>query len=76
MTDTEKLRKAIDKSGLKLSSIMEQMGIKSYTTMRDKIDNRMEFKASEIAKLCEILHLGTEQMNEIFFAIEAESYSA
>lgn len=76
MTDTERLRKAIDKSGLKISCIMEQMGIKSYATMRDKIENRQEFKASEIAKLCEILHLGADQMNEIFFAIEAESYSA
>ena len=76
MTDTERLKEAIDKSGLKIASIMEQMGIKSYTTMRDKIENRQEFKASEISKLCEILHLGAEQMNKIFFAIDAEFHSA
>lgn len=76
MTDTERLKEAIEKSGLKISSIMEQMGIKSYTTMRDKIENRQEFKASEISKLCEILHLSADRMNEIFFAVGAESHSA
>lgn len=76
MTNTEKLKKAIGKSGLKISCIMEQMGIKSYATLRDKIENRQEFKASEIAKLCEILHLDADQMNGIFFANEVEYHSA
>ena len=52
------------------------MGIKSYSTLRDKIDNKQEFKASEIAKLCEILHLDSDQMNGIFFANGVESHSA
>lgn len=76
MTDTERLQKAIEKSGLKISGIMERMGIKSYSTIQAKIENRQEFKASEIAKLCEILHLNAEQMNEIFFAGSAEYHSA
>ena len=76
MTDTVMLQKAIARSGLKISSILEQMGIKSYATLRDKIENRQEFKASEIKKLCEILHLDADQMNGIFFAVEAESHSA
>lgn len=76
MTDTVMLQKAIERSGLKISSILEQMGIKSYATLRDKIENRQEFKASEIKKLCEILHLDADQMNGIFFAVEAESHSA
>lgn len=76
MTDTERLKKAIEQSGLKISSIMEQMGIRSYTTIRDKIENRQEFKASEIRKLCEILHLDAAQMNGIFFAADAEYHSA
>ena len=76
MTDTERLQKAIEKSGLKISGIMERMGIKSYATIQAKIENRQEFKASEIAKLCEILHLTTAQMNEIFFATGAEYHSA
>lgn len=76
MTDTEKLKEAIDKSGLKISGILERMGIKSYYTLQMKIENRQEFKASEISKLCEILHLDAAQMNEIFFAVGAEYHSA
>lgn len=76
MTDTERLQKAIEKSGLKISGILERMGIKSYQTLQAKIENRQEFKASEIAKLCEILNLDAAQMNEIFFAVGAEYHSA
>lgn len=76
MTNSEKLKKAIEDSGLMNKWIMEKMGIKSYATLRDKIENRQEFKASEIAKMCEILHLDSEQMNVIFFANDAEYHSA
>ena len=76
MTDTERLKNAIEKSGMKISAILERMEIKSYATLRDKIENRQEFKASEIAKLCEILHLDTYQMEQIFFAHDAEYHSA
>ena len=76
MTDTVRLKNAIEKSGMKISAILERMEIKSYATLRDKIENKQEFKASEIAKLCEILNLDTCQMEEIFFAQDAECYSA
>ena len=76
MTNTDRLKKAIDGSGLKISWILEMMGIKSYQTLQAKIENRQEFKASEIAKLCEILHLDASQMNEIFFTSDAEYHSA
>lgn len=76
MTDTDRLKKAIEDSGLKINGILEKMGIKSYATLQAKIENRQEFKASEIAKLCEILNLDTAQMNEIFFTVNAECHSA
>ena len=76
MTDTERLKNAIRDSGMKISWILESIGIKSYTTLQAKIENRQEFKASEIAKLCEILHLDRNQMEEIFFAVDAECHSA
>jgi hypothetical protein len=76
MTNSEMLKKAIEESGYMINWIMKQMGIKSYSTLRDKIDNKQEFKASEIAKLCEILHLDSDQMNGIFFANGVESHSA
>ena len=76
MTDTDRLNKAIEDSGMKINVILEKMGIKSYATLKAKIENRQEFKASEIAKLCEILHLDADTMNKIFFTVDAEYHSA
>lgn len=76
MTDTKKLREAIKDSGLKRSEILKRSGIKAYSTLRDKVDNKREFTASEITKLCEILNLSTDQREAIFFASESELYSA
>ena len=76
MTNTELLQKAIEDSGMKINAILEKMGINSYSTLREKIENKREFKASEIKRLSEILQLNNEQREAIFFANDAESYSA
>lgn len=76
MTNTDLLKRAIEESGMKIGVILQRMNIKSYSTLRDKIEGRREFTASEIYKLCEILHLDKDQMDEIFFAIDAEFHSA
>jgi len=76
MTNTELLLKAIQDSGLLRSAILAQMGIKSYATLRAKIENESEFTASEIDKLSNILHLENNQREAIFFASEAELNSA
>jgi hypothetical protein len=62
------LEKFIDDSGLRRNAIMKHTGIKSYATLRAKIANKSEFTASEIEKLCEILHLNNSQRRAIFFA--------
>ena len=67
MTDTLALRQAIEKSGLKYGRIAEAMGISSYT-LQKKIDNVVEFKASEIAKLASMLSLSDLERSNIFFA--------
>ena len=72
MTNTSLLKKKIQESGLRRSAIMAQMGIKSYATLRAKIENESEFTASEINKLCEILALDDDQREAVFFAIVAE----
>ena len=72
MTNTAKLERAIQDSGLMKSAIMSKMGIKSYTTLRAKIDGESEFTASEMDKLCEILHINRTQREAIFFAKTAE----
>jgi hypothetical protein len=72
MTNTALLEKEIKDSGFLKASLMEQMGIKSYATLRAKIENESEFTASEINKLCEILHLDNGRREAIFFANNAE----
>ena len=76
MTDTELLEKKISDSGLLRSKIMEELNIKAYSTLRDKVEGRTEFTASEIVKLCELLHLDFNDREAIFFAGDAESHSA
>lgn len=68
MTNTSLLEKQISDSGMRKNFIMKQTGIKSYATLRAKIGNKNEFTASEIEKLCEILHLTRSQREAIFFA--------
>lgn len=72
MTDTEKLKDAIDKSGIKLDAILNATGIKSYATLRGRINNETEFTASEICAITELLRITPDQRDAIFFARKAE----
>ena len=72
MTNSSLLEQKIQDSGLRRSWILEQIGIKSYATLRAKIKNESEFTASEIDKLCEILNISKGQRQAIFFAPAAE----
>lgn len=68
MTNTALLRNTINDSGLKLSYIARQMGLSAYG-LQKKIDGDSEFKASEIAGLCDILKINdSRQRDAIFFA--------
>lgn len=68
MTDTEKLRARIAKSGFKRSHIAAALGI-STAALAQKIDNRREFKASEIDTLCKLLNITSlKEKESIFFA--------
>ena len=72
MTNTELLNKAIKDAVIKIYAVMDALGIKSYTTMRDKINNVKNFTVREIEILCVLLHLSVEQRERIFFADETE----
>lgn len=68
MTNTEKLRSHVKKSGLKLSYIAKTIGL-TRAALYNKITNRSEFKASEIDELCRILNITSYKEREsIFFA--------
>lgn len=67
MTNTPLLLKYIDKSGYKRSYIAKYLGISTYT-LSMKINNVIEFWASEIDALCELLNIDTDDRMAIFFA--------
>ena len=67
MTDTKQLRELIKASGLKYGFIANALELTMYG-LQKKIDNDSEFKSSEIKKLCDILKLTIEQMEQVFFA--------
>ncbi len=71
MTDTVTLRREIEKNGLKYKHIALQLGITPYG-LQKKIKNNTEFKAREIAKLCDILSLSLEMKEKIFFTNQVE----
>ena len=69
MTDSKKLEKIIKDSGYKKGFIAEQVGL-SRAGLCNCINNRAEFKASQINALCELLSIDTGQRNAIFFAVD------
>ena len=67
MTNENELQTVIDSSGISISFISEKLGI-SRSAFYKKMRNETEFKASEIAKITEVLHLTDQQRDAIFFA--------
>ena len=68
MTDTELLKSWIDKSGYKRKYIADMLGLTTYS-LQMKVENRVEFKPSEINKLCALLKITSLRDKErIFFA--------
>lgn len=76
MTDTAMLKDAIKRSGIKTNALMQALGIKSYATLRGKINNESEFTAKEIMTLSDLLRLKISDRDAIFFADNAEYHSA
>ena len=66
MTDTNALRSSIVNSGLKYKALAEIMGLSPYA-LQMKIDNKSEFKASEIDTLANTLGMDMQQRDAIFF---------
>ena len=66
MTDTQKLKDIISMSGLKYKFLAESLSLTPYGLM-NKIENRTEFKASEILTLCNILGITSLKDKEKLF---------
>lgn len=67
MTNTNLLKSVIVAKGYTQEQIAELLGL-SNATFNYKLNNKTEFKASEIKKLSEFLHLTEEETCSIFFA--------
>ncbi|MDR1516446.1 MAG: hypothetical protein LBS45_12205 [Synergistaceae bacterium] len=71
MTDVALLKRVVAESGMKYAALAKRMGI-TREGLWNKINNRTEFKASEISSFASILRLTNEQKELIFFPIEGE----
>lgn len=67
MTNKDKLEKYIERSGYKKAFIAQKLGITRYALIL-KINNKSEFKATEIEILCTLLKIGVKERMAIFFA--------
>ena len=76
MTDSALLENIIESKGIKYYFLAEKIKM-SYQSLRSKIDNKHEFKQSEIENICEALGIsGNLQLkNDIFFAKFVEDNS-
>ncbi len=76
MTDSVLLRKKIESKGLKLKFVAEYLGLSPYG-FQLKVENKQEFKTSEVAALCELLEIRTlGEKERIFFAKKDDSKSS
>lgn len=66
MTNTEKLKKLVEESGLKKQFISKKLGI-SYNSYLRKEQGKNEFKLSEVQILKSIFGLNPNDVNDIFF---------
>lgn len=67
MTDTEALKNKIAEHGLKQGYIAKKLGLTAYG-FANKLNNKTEFKSSEIKMLCEILEISSlKEKESIFF---------
>ena len=68
MTNGKLLKEIAKAKQVTLQELAEALGL-TRQGLSKKIENRSEFRVSEVSKLSEILGLSEQQKQEIFFAI-------
>jgi hypothetical protein len=74
MTDTLELDIAIKRASLNRGQVAKYLGL-TMTTLFNKMHNKVEFKASEIAKIKALLNLSNDQRDRIFFNFDVDDES-
>ncbi len=68
MTNGKLLKEIAKTKQITLQELAEALGL-TRQGLSKKIENRSEFRVSEVSKLAEILGLSEKQKQEIFFAM-------
>lgn len=71
MTDTKQLKSVMVAQGITLNKLAENTDI-NRSSLSYKINNKVEFTTSEIAKIQKVLKMSVEQRDRIFFASEVD----
>lgn len=71
MTDSVLLASKIKENGFTCATIAQELGITRQGLWK-KINNRSEFKQTEIEKLSRLLNLDAEVGNKIFFKVDVD----
>lgn len=71
MTDSVLLASKIKENGFTCAAIAQELGITRQGLWK-KINNRSEFKQTEIEKLSRLLNLDAEVGNRIFFKVDVD----
>lgn len=66
LTDSDALKALIKSRGLKLKYVADYLGLTSYGFAL-KLNNKQEFKTSEVAALCELLEIKSLKEKEALF---------
>ena len=66
LTDSDALKALIKSRGLKLKYVADCLGLTSYGFAL-KLNNKPEFKTSEVAALCELLEIKSLKEKEALF---------
>ena len=74
IVDSKLFQSEMRKSGYTLDTLAVELSL-SRTGLFNKIHNKSEFKASEMAVVSSALHLTEDQKHSIFFAQEVECNS-
>ena len=67
MTDSNRLKDVVEKSGLKKTFIAEKLGL-SYQGYLKKENGKSEFMAKEISVMKDLLRLSNKEVSEIFLS--------
>lgn len=66
LTNSDALKSLIKSRGLKLKFVADHLGLTSYGFAL-KLNNKQEFKTSEVAALCELLEIKSLKEKESLF---------